>query len=144
MKKFGECEAPDLFMNPKEYPEIFLVTGKKVHGKKIGMFGDTELGWHSNGNSRHLIDKILIGLYCVKEDINTTLSVCNTSKPFYDMSKDEQEYYRSITIRLKFKNNTIYDLEERFKSFVFVTFLVQPEVVYYVLERVQQLSAIKS
>ena len=112
MKKFGECEAPDLFMNPKEYPEIFLVTGKKVDGKKIGMFGDTELGWHSNGNSRHLIDKILIALYCVKEDINTTLSVCNTQQPFYDMSKDEQEYYRSITIRLKFKNNTIYDLEE--------------------------------
>ena len=112
MKKFGECEAPDLFMNPKEYPEIFLVTGKKVDGKKIGMFGDTELGWHSTCNSRHLIDKILIALYCVKEDINTTLSVCNTQQPFYDMSKDEQEYYRSITIRLKFKNNTIYDLEE--------------------------------
>ena len=71
MKKFGECEAPDLFMNQKEYPEIFLVTGKKVNGKKLGMFGDTELGWHSNGNSRHLIDKILIGLYCIKEDINT-------------------------------------------------------------------------
>ena len=53
MKRFGECESPDLFMNPKEYPEIFLVTGKKVDGKKIGMFGDTELGWHSNGNSRH-------------------------------------------------------------------------------------------
>ena len=32
---------------------------------------------------------------------------------------------------------TQYDLEERFKSFVFGTFLVQPEVVY-VLERVQQ------
>ena len=112
MKRFGECESPDLFMNPKEHPEIFLVTGKKVDGKKIGMFGDTELGWHSNGNSRHLIDKILIGLYCVKEDINTTLSVYNTSKPFYDMSNEEQEYYRSITIRLKFKNNTIYDLEE--------------------------------
>ena len=28
MKKFGECEAPDLFMNPKEHPEIFLVTDK--------------------------------------------------------------------------------------------------------------------
>ena len=90
MKRFGECESPDLFMNPKEHPEIFLVTGKKVDGKKIGMFGDTELGWHSNGNSRHLIDKILIGLYCVKEDINTTLSVCNTSKPFYDKSNEEQ------------------------------------------------------
>ncbi len=113
MKKFGECETPMLFMNPKEYPEIFLVTGKRDNeGKKIGMFGDTELGWHSNGNSRHLIDKILIALYCVKEDINTTLSVCNTQQPFEDMSEDEKEYWRSITIRLKFKNNTIYDLEE--------------------------------
>ena len=91
MKRFGECESPNLFMNPKEYPEIFLVTGKKVDGKKIGMFGDTELGWHSNGNSRHLIDKILIGLYCVKEDINTTLSICNTSMPFWEMSDDEKE-----------------------------------------------------
>ena len=105
-------KPPGLFMNPKDHPEIFLVTGKKVDGKKIGMFGDTELGWHSNGNSRHLIDKILISLYCVKEDVNTTLSVCHTSKPFYDLSEDEQEYWKSINIRLKFKNNTIYDLEE--------------------------------
>ena len=73
LKSFGECETPDLFMNPKEYPEIFLVTGKRDdHGNKIGMFGDTELGWHSNGNSRHQIDKILISLYCIEEDINTT------------------------------------------------------------------------
>ena len=111
-KRFGECEAPGLFMNPKDYPELFLVTGKKVDGKKIGMFGDTELGWHSNGNSRHLIDKILISLYCVQEDINTTLSVCHTSKPFYDLSQDEQDYWKSIKIRLKFQNNTIYDLED--------------------------------
>jgi taurine dioxygenase len=111
-KRFGDCEAPGLFMNPKDYPEIFLVTGKKVDGKKIGMFGDTELGWHSNGNSRHLIDKILISLYCIQEDINTTLSVCHTSKPFYDLSQDEQEYWKSIKIRLKFQNNTIYNLED--------------------------------
>jgi len=112
-KRVGECEAPGLFMNDKNVPEIFKVSGERdAEGNKIGMFGDGELGWHSNGNSRHQIDKILIGLYCVKEDINTTLSVCNTQQPFYDMSKDEQEYYRSITIRLKFKNNTIYDLEE--------------------------------
>lgn len=113
MKSIGECEAPDLFMNPKEYPEIFLVTGKRDQdGNKLGMFGDTELGWHSNGNSRHMIDKILIGLYCVEEDINTTLSVCDTSAPFYEMSDDEQEYWKSITIRLKFQNNTIYNLED--------------------------------
>lgn len=113
MKKIGECESPDLFMNPKEYPEIFLVTGKRDdHGKKIGMFGDTELGWHSNGNSRHQIDKIVIALYCVEEDINTTLSICNTSSPFYELSEDEQEYWKSIKIKIKFKNNTMYHLEE--------------------------------
>ena len=113
MKKFGECEKPELFMNHKQYPEIFLVTGKRDdHGHKIGMFGDTELGWHSNGNSRHLIDKILIALYCVEEDINTTLSICNTSDPFYDMSEDEQEYWKTIKVRLQFQNNTMYHLDD--------------------------------
>ena len=38
MKRFGDCESPDLFMNPKKNPEIFIVTGKKdKHGKKLGM-----------------------------------------------------------------------------------------------------------
>ncbi len=112
-RRIGEPEAPDLFMNPKEHPEIYLVTGKRDDdGKKIGMFGDTELGWHSNGNSRHKIDKILIGLYCVEEDINTTLSVCHTALPFTALSEDEKEYWRSIKIKIKFKNNTMYDLEE--------------------------------
>jgi len=113
MKRFGECETPDLFMNPKDTPEIFLVTGKKdEHGKKLGMFGDTELGWHSNGNSRHNVDKILIALYCVEEDDNTCLSICNTTRPFMSMSLEQQEYYKDITIKLKFKNDTIYHLEE--------------------------------
>jgi len=113
MKRFGNCETPDLFMNPKKTPEIFLVTGKKdKHGKKLGMFGDTELGWHSNGNSRHNVDKILIALYCVEEDDNTCLSICNTTRPFMNMSPKLQEYYSDITIKLKFKNDTIYHLDE--------------------------------
>ena len=113
MKRIGDCETPGLFMNPEEHPEIFIVTGKRdSDGNKIGMFGDTELGWHSNGNSRHSIDKILIALYCVEEDINTTLSICDTSGPFYELSEEDKEYWRGITIRLKFKNNTIYELED--------------------------------
>jgi alpha-ketoglutarate-dependent taurine dioxygenase len=112
-KRIGECEAPGLFMNPKDHPELFLVTGKRdAEGKKIGMFGDGELGWHSNGNSRHLIDKILISLYCIKGDVNTTLSICNTSDPFYDLSEDEQDYWKSINIRLQFQNDTMYHLDE--------------------------------
>jgi len=112
-RRIGDCERPDLFMNHTDNPEIFNVSGERdAEGNKIGMFGDGELGWHSNGNSRHLIDKILIGLYCVKGDPNTTLSICNTSQPFRDLSLDEQEYYRSIKIKIKFKNDTMYHLEE--------------------------------
>lgn len=112
-KRIGECEAPGLFMNPKDHPELFLVSDRKdEHGNKTGMFGGGELGWHSNGNSRHLIDKILIGLYCIKGDPNTTLSVCNTSDPFYDLSEEDQAYWKSITIRLKFQNDTMYHLDD--------------------------------
>lgn len=112
-KRIGECESPGLFMNHEEHPEIFIVTGRRdTDGKKIGMFGDGELGWHSNGNSRHLIDKILIGLYCIEGDVNTTLSICNTSDPFYNLSVDEQEYWKSIKIRIKFKNDTMYHLDD--------------------------------
>lgn len=113
MKRFGDCETPDLFMNPKDNPEIFIVTGKKdKQGKKLGMFGDTELGWHSNGNSRHNVSHILIGLYCVEEDDNTCLSICNTTQPFQALTEEQQEYYRDITIKIKFKNDTIYHLDE--------------------------------
>lgn len=112
-KRIGECEAPGLFMNSTDYPELFYVSDRKDEtGKKIGMFGSGELGWHSNGNSRHLIDKILIGLYCIKGDENTTLSICNTSNPFYDLSVDEQEYWKSIKIRIKFQNDTMYHLDD--------------------------------
>ena len=113
MKSIGECETPNLFMNPKKTPEIFLVTGKKdKHGKKLGMFGESELGWHSNGNSRHNVDKILIALYCVQEDANTCLSICNTTRPFQNLTIEQKEYYRDITIKLKFKNDTMYHLDE--------------------------------
>jgi len=113
MKQYGELEAPGQFMNSKDQPELFYVTNERdKEGNKIGMFGGGELGWHSNGNSRHLIDKILIGLYCVEGDPNTTLSICNTSSPFYDLSEEEQEYWKSINIRLKFQNNTMYELDD--------------------------------
>jgi hypothetical protein len=113
MKQYGELEAPDQFMNSKTEPELFYVTDKRDEdGNKLGMFGGGELGWHSNGNSRHIIDKILIGLYCVEGDPNTTLSICNTSSPFYDLPEEEQDYWKNITIRLKFQNNTMYNLDD--------------------------------
>jgi taurine dioxygenase len=113
MKGFGDLERHELFMNSKEVPELFYVTDKRDDsGQKIGMFGGGELGWHSNGNSRATNDKILVSLYCVEGDPNTTLSICNTSTPFYDLSVDDRRYFQDITIRLKFQNNTMYELDD--------------------------------
>lgn len=113
MKSVGGCETPDKYMNPKDNPEISLVTGERdKNGNKIGIFGEGALGWHSNGNSRHLVTEILIALYCVVSDPDCTLSLCDTSTPFYDLPEEERAYWRRIKIRLKFQNNTFYDLEE--------------------------------
>lgn len=113
IKRFGECEAPGFFMNMDEYPEIFRVTNEKDdQGNKLGMFGGGELGWHSNGNNRPVIDKILVSLLCVQGDPNTTLSICNTSQPFYELTQDEQDYWKTINIRLRFENHTMYSLDE--------------------------------
>jgi len=112
MKRFGEPETPKLWMNPPENPEIFIVTGKKIDGKKVGMFGEKELGWHSNGNSRKDIKKILIGLYCHKECEDTTLSIVNTRDVFKDFSQEEKDYYNNIICYFKYKNNTMMEIED--------------------------------
>jgi alpha-ketoglutarate-dependent taurine dioxygenase len=99
-------------MNPKDNPEIFIVSGKKIDGQKVGMFGETELGWHSNGNSRKDIKKILVGLYCHKECEDTTLSMVNTRDVFRDFSQEDKDYYSNITCYFKYKNNTMMVIEE--------------------------------
>jgi alpha-ketoglutarate-dependent taurine dioxygenase len=113
MKRFGEPETPRLWMNPLDNPEIFIVTGKRHEdGSKVGMFGDKELGWHSNGNSRKDVKKILIGLYCEKPCEDTTLSIVNTRDVWRDLSEEDKEYYRGISCYFKYENNTMMELHE--------------------------------
>jgi hypothetical protein len=40
--RMGEVEELDYFMNPKDSPQISIVSGKVVDGVAIGMFGPTE------------------------------------------------------------------------------------------------------
>ena len=76
------------------------------------MFGDKELGWHSNGNSRKDVKKILIGLYCEKPCEDTTLSIVNTRDVWRDLSEEDKEYYRGISCYFKYENNTMMELHE--------------------------------
>ena len=98
--RIGEVEELDYFMNPKDSPQISIVSGAVIDGKPIGMFGPTELEWHANGTGRYNFKEICVGLYCVEECIDTVLSIVNQQYAFENLSEEDKNYYRSIDINL--------------------------------------------
>lgn len=98
--KMGKVEELDYFMNPKDSPQISIVSGKVIDGKAIGMFGPTELEWHANGTGRYDFDEVCVGLYCKTECIDTVLSLVDQRASFAELSEEDKEYFRSIDINL--------------------------------------------
>lgn len=98
--KMGEVEELDYFMNPKDSPQISIVSGAIVDGKAIGMFGPTELEWHANGTGRYNFKEICVGLYCETECVDTVLSIVDQCKAFEELPEADKEYYRTIDIHL--------------------------------------------
>ncbi len=98
--RMGEVEELDYFMNPKDSPQISIVSGAIKDGKAIGMFGPTELEWHANGTGRYNFKEICVGLYCETECVDTVLSIVDQCKAFEELSKEDKEYYRNIDIHL--------------------------------------------
>ena len=109
MNRIGNCEYYNYFMNPKDHPEISLVSGQKDdEGKAIGVFGNTELQWHANGTARHKFKEICVTLYCIVECIDTVLSICNQCDAFAELSEKDKERFRTIDIQLDNKPDAIY------------------------------------
>ncbi len=99
--RMGKVEELDYFMNPKDSPEISIVSGQiDEQGKPIGMFGPTELEWHANGTGRYNFKEICVGLYCKEECIDTVLSLVDQCKAFEELPEEEKEYWRSIDVHL--------------------------------------------
>jgi hypothetical protein len=71
--------------NPKDNPDICKVTPD-------GMFGSTELQWHSNGTVHHLgeFKEILIALYCKEECIDTVFTLLNNRDAFLKLQKKKK------------------------------------------------------
>jgi hypothetical protein len=58
--RFGELEKQSYWMNPKDTPEISIVSGQvDKEGNAIGMFRDQELEWHVNAAGNFVFDRIL-------------------------------------------------------------------------------------
>ena len=114
-QRMGNVEQQQYFMNPIDNREISIVSGEKDKDKKaIGMFGDTEIQWHNNGASRHVCDEIIVGLYCVKECIDTVLSVASQVDCFAELSDADKERFRNIDIKLDAStSNSAYRLSEK-------------------------------
>ena len=99
--RFGELEKQSYWMNPKDTPEISIVSGQvDKEGNAIGMFRDQELEWHVNGAGRHKLTEYCVSLYCVEECVDTVLSICNWTDMFADLSEEQKDYYRSIDVHL--------------------------------------------
>jgi len=89
--------------NPKDNPDISMV----MPG---GLFGETELQWHSNGTAHHLgeFKEILIALYCKEECVDTVFSLMNNRDAFLELPEEEKDYWRSIEVQLNPIGHGIY------------------------------------
>tara|TARA_B110000908_G_scaffold3663_1_gene4777 strand:+ start:1042 stop:1905 length:864 start_codon:yes stop_codon:yes gene_type:complete len=96
--RMGDVEELDYFMNPKDSPQISIVSGKIVDGKALGMFGPTELEWHANGTGRYNFKEICVGLYCETECVDTVLSIVDQCAAFEELSEEDKNYYRDIDV----------------------------------------------
>jgi len=97
--------------NPKDNPDISRV----MPG---GLFGGTELHWHSNGTVHHLgeFKEILIALYCKEECVDTVFSLMNNRDAFLELPEEEKDYWRSIEIQLNNFGHGIYGSSEEAKD----------------------------
>ena len=105
--KMGEVEELDYFMNPKDSPQISIVSGKVVDGVAIGMFGPTELEWHANGTGRYNFKESCVGLYCETECVDTVLSLVDQRAAFDELSEEDKDYYRGIYINFNSEGSRV-------------------------------------
>jgi len=111
-ESIGRLSKPDLYCMNQDYPGLFQVTNEVRDGKKIGVFTDKELDWHSNGNGRPTGRESCVGLYCVKPGINSVTSVCDLRSAYADLSEDLREIINNVDCLFKFKNGTFYQFDE--------------------------------
>lgn len=101
------------WFNDKEFSTLGRVTNQRDdQGKKMGIFADKHLDWHSNGNNRETGRECCVVLYCVRPGIDSITSFCDTRRAYQELPDDLKELVNDIDCNFKFMNNTFYDLDE--------------------------------
>ena len=101
------------WFNDKEFSTLGRVTNQRDdQGKKMGIFADKHLDWHSNGNNRETGRECCVVLYCVRPGIDSITSFCDTRRAYQELPDDLKQLVNDIDCNFKFMNNTFYDLDE--------------------------------
>jgi len=109
----GRTMQSDKFFNDDKHKGLGRVTNQRdEHGKKIGLFADKELDWHSNGNNRETGRECCVMLYCVRPGVNSITSFADTRKAYQELPDDIKELLEDVDCNFKFMNNTFYHLDE--------------------------------
>ncbi len=137
--RIGRVEKLRVPFADKSVPEVLLVTNKKNEkGEFIGMFGEEELGWHSNGNSRKNIFDSCVALYCEMPGEETITKWVNTRKAFEELEEDYRDLAEKVSLNIKFQNNRIYNLSKNsneYKAFQKTSGFIRELVYEHPLDR---------
>jgi len=79
-------EPTDMWTNAKNVYPVQRVTGKKVDGKRSGIFGSGVLDWHANLNGLNRADGVALQGY--EHCKNTSTSFLNTNLAYLEMPDD--------------------------------------------------------
>jgi taurine dioxygenase len=104
-KTFTRPDGGLYFTDPDAF-EITRVTNARDNaGKKIGLFADLELCWHSNGTLRKNVQQVTLMLHCVKPgDTNYGITgFCNMKQAYNDLPNNIKELIDSMEVRHSMK-----------------------------------------
>lgn len=96
--------------NPKDTPDLSIITAQPTGTDKHGMFGPSDLLYHHDFGVCHFgeFKELLTGLYCVGSCPDTVLSLLNTQTAFNYLSPEEKEWWRNVETQLNQGDHGIY------------------------------------
>ena len=100
--------------NPKDTPDLSIITSQPTCNDPHGMFGPSDLLYHHDFGVCHFgeFKELLTGLYCVDSCPDTVLSLMNTQTAFNYLTEEEKEWWRGIETQLNQGSHGIYGTPE--------------------------------
>lgn len=95
-----------LYFTDPDAVEITRVTNARDDdGKKMGLFADLELCWHSNGTLRKNVPQITLMLHCVKpgDPDHGITGFCNMKQAYKDLPEEIKDLIDTMEVRHSMK-----------------------------------------